>query len=474
MDPADKFVTPRPPPATPSVVGPLPPPPASAMAIPYERRPLASSCGNKRPVSPLPTPRHLLRHQRSVRSLSPSPSISTWSPRRLFARRASPSREVKLVDGQNEEENTFMPSSVASENDTYLHRPVLSSRLVSSSASSISSISRSRQGGLAPAPYYPSTASQGSRSRDISPESLRRFLVDDAPLESLSSDNISLTGRSVSSTLPAVAVHTDVIGQNSSFLLSETDDEDEDDFDVININKNNRGHDLDFIDDDEHNFATSTTSETAPMTILSPPPPASRNITPLMVPVEEKVDVVEVEEASPAEPELPLPKAPTRAPPAIPEPTLEVAAEAEAEIEAHLDGTVKIDLPQLNLELPPVLAPPSPMSLSPMSMSSMSGALSFQSHEDDSEPLDVDAGSSAALFLPPPEHPFRGGASESCKADPESQQHRQNHHHHLMDAALTGSTTTLVPGNGLIGAGTSSGLDDLVDELGWMATAIQG
>lgn len=377
-----------------------------------------------------------------------------------------------------------MPSSVASENDTYLHRPVLSSRLVSSSsASSISSVSRSRQNGLAPAPYFPSSASQGSRSRDISPESLRRFLVDDTPLEGFSSDNVSLAGRSVSSTVPAVAVDTNMAGQNSSFFLAESDaEDDDDDFDVLNINKNyNKSHDLDFIDDDEHNFATSTTSETAPMTILSPPPPASRNITPLMVPVEDKLDAVDAEENTPTE--LSLPKAPTRAPPAIPEPTPEVvAAEVEAEVEikeaeTHVDKTAatKLDLHQLNLnlDLPPVLAPPSPMSLSPMSMSSMSGALSFQSHEDESEPLEADAGcSSAALFLPPPEHPFQG-ASESTKADPESQQHRQ-YRHHLMDAALTGSTTTLVPGNGLIGAGTTSGLDDLVDELGWMATAIQG
>ncbi|KIH91846.1 hypothetical protein SPBR_01479 [Sporothrix brasiliensis 5110] len=489
MNPADKFVTPRPPPATPSVVNTLPPP-ASAMAIPNERMQVVSSGGNNiRPESPLPSSRYLLRHQRSVRSLSPSASLSMWSPRRLFVRRTSPSREVKTADEQEVEEEEkegppFVPSSFGSENDTHLHRPVLSSRLASSSsASSITSVSRLRHGALAPKAYYPPSASQGSRSRDISPESLRCFLVDDAPLESLTGDNTS--------TVPAVAVDTNMAGQGSSFFLSETDDEDEDDGKDDDKDDDNTQDFDDLIDDDEHNFATSTTSETAPMTILSPPP--SRIITPKTQEKEKVVDVVAAR---------PLPEAPTRAPPAIPKPMAELAAAAAvgasglpvetAEEVAAEPPTVEdtmlletLDLPQLNLDLefPPMLAPPSPMSLSPMSMSmstSSMGAASFQSHEDDSD--GVDAASSApsargpdALFLPPLELPFQGERSKAAASESQHHHHDQYHHrHHLVAAALTGSTATLVPGHGLIGAGSSSGLDDLVDELGWMATAIQG
>ncbi|CAK7220364.1 hypothetical protein SBRCBS47491_004164 [Sporothrix bragantina] len=459
MDPADRFLTPRPPPAAPSSI---------------------SSTEQNRPLSPCPQ-NHLLRHQRSARSLSPAAaSLSTWSPRRFFARRASPSRErsrpiIMTTADEHREEIEFLSSSVDSRSEDQ-HRPTIP-RLVSSSSassfSSFSSITRRRQAALTPAAAAAATAtpaSQGSRSRDISPESLRRFLVDDVPLSG-SCDNSSVV-------------------ESTSFLLAESDNEDDD---AVVGNIDLVDDDIDDDDDyDEHNFATSTTSETAPMTILSPPPPPpQRAITP---PKMDEVVVVEPQvEDVPAAPvventlPLALPEAPTRAPPAIP---VQTPAAVEM-LEPEIDETTSLDLPQLpsqlppqlslSLELPAMLTPASPISFSPLSLSSVSGdwkpSASRAASTTDDDDEDVDDTPTAAprepiaLYLSSLE-PLPQSDTEDNKAD--SQQSRRHHHHHIVAAALAGSTATLVPGgNGLIGAGSGSGLDDLVDELGWMATAIQ-
>ncbi|CAK7197452.1 hypothetical protein SEUCBS139899_000099 [Sporothrix eucalyptigena] len=474
MEPADRFLTPRPPPATPSTM------PSSTASVPATAAPAMAAAADHRPLA---TSKHLLRHQRSARSLSPAASsLSTWSPRRLFARRASPSRETTrtmVTPDELSEEDDFAPSSLDS-------RPAPPLRLASSSSgSSFSSISRLRNATLAPTP----APSQGSRSRDISPESLRRFLVDDVPLDG-PCDNVSFSG---SVTVPFAAVDTSAANsQNSSFFLAESDDEDDDDnFASDSKSNTNTDADMDLLDDDEHNFATSTTSETAPLTVLSPPPPPSRTITPpkveevLVQPQEDITPITSVVEEIVSA--LPLPEAPTRAPPAIPvaasEPVEALAPEAEPSPEiVDKPSTSALDLPQLSLtlELPSIMAPPSPMSLSPLSLSSLAGdwkasesrALSTTDTDEDEEDNTPTAAprEPVAFFLPSSEHLFQG--SESSKA--ESQQNHRHHRHHLVDAALTGSTATLVPGNGLISAGNGSGLDDLVDELGWMATAIQG
>lgn len=53
-------------------------------------------------------------------------------------------------------------------------------------------------------------------------------------------------------------------------------------------------------------------------------------------------------------------------------------------------------------------------------------------------------------------------------------QQRRQRRHQLVTAALAGSVTTLAPSSGLISAERGSGLDDLIDKLGWMSTAIHG
>ncbi|CAK7215643.1 hypothetical protein SCUCBS95973_002544 [Sporothrix curviconia] len=474
MDPADRFLTPRPPPATPSAA------PTTTTA--------AETAEQRRLLSPQT---HLLRHQRSARSLSPAvASPSTWSPRRFFARRASPSHErtrpiMMTTADEHSEEVEFLSSSVDSRSDG--HCPAIPRLVSSSSASSFasfSSLGRRRQATLTPAVAATAASSQGSRSRDISPESLRRFLVDDVPLP-VSCDNSN----------------SSVAESSRAFLLAESDNEDDGAVVVaaaaVVTGKNDLhdsiGDDNDDDDDDEHNFATSTTSETAPMTILSPPPPPqSRAITPPKV--DDAVVEVQQQQDTPAaltvvQDTLPLalPEAPTRAPPAIPVPTAPESVETPASEVADTTTTIstpQLDIPSLSSQLPPQLSlslelpvmlnPPSPISFSPLSLSSVSGdwkpsssrAASTTDDEDEDDEDDTPTAAPRepiALYLPSLE-PLSQDSAEDSKAA--SQQNHRHHHHHLVAAALAGSTATLVPGSG-------SGLDDLMDELGWMATAIQ-
>ncbi len=468
-NPDDKFMSPRRPPATPRATTPLP-----TAGLP-ELKPRASSSSARLLLSPLPSRKYLLGRQRSVRSLSPAPSMPTWSPRRLFMRRTSPRREVTLVDEQEqleyqetEIEETADADHMATgqEEPRVVQRPPPPPRLLSSSsASSFSSLSRLGRAALVAGPSYSSSgASQGSRSRDISPESLRRFLVDDVPLEGLS-DSCSSTAEG--DVTIGVAIPTEESMYEGDHQLT--------------VDADGESHDFDIIDDDEHNFAatSSAVSESAPVTILSPPP--SRALTPPRA-----VDASATAAAEPTS--VPLaPEVPSRAPPAIP-------ADAVFETRDAGKSSSQLHLPQLSLTLggPSAHFPPSPMSLSPMS--SLSPTLSFHSHVSHGLSVDEDEGAESlydayedlqlgardltALFLPPPEHHFQDAASvatsDSEQRKSESQHQEQQHHrHHLLAAALTDSTTTLVPGNGLVGAGGSSSMNELMDELGWMATAIR-
>ncbi|KAK4169318.1 hypothetical protein QBC43DRAFT_60324 [Cladorrhinum sp. PSN259] len=121
------------------------------------------------------------QHKRSARSISPA---SGW--RKLFSRKASSSSLKTMASSQQDDERGFLSSS----------------------------------------------RSEGSRSRDISPESLRRFLVDDAPI----------------SEEPAVVIPEDIVEENE--------------------------------DDDDNNFATSAVSETMQFTGLSPPPARAMSPSP--------------------------------------------------------------------------------------------------------------------------------------------------------------------------------------------------
>ncbi|KAK4211957.1 hypothetical protein QBC37DRAFT_203712 [Rhypophila decipiens] len=187
MKPADKFVTPRPPPSVPS-----------------------ESTAHRVGTAPM----HL-QHKRSARSLSPAGW--TFSPRKLFTRKSS---STSLKDrGQSP-----TPTELDERNPR---------------------------------------AGEGSRSRDISPESLRRFLVD---------DNIPEEEYAPASDRPAIAIPEDIVEEN----------------------------------EDDDNFATSATvSESLPFTGLSPPP--QRSLSPSPAPT-----IVALNDA------LSVPAAPTRPPPSVP------------------------------------------------------------------------------------------------------------------------------------------------------------
>ncbi|KAI1878006.1 uncharacterized protein JN550_000188 [Neoarthrinium moseri] len=165
MDPRDKFTTPRPAPPVPDSFGPRIP--------------------TSHPIQ--------LRHKASARSLSPSPSWAGVARRFLGLRPSSRSSDgSRSLNSRDSEDVPFGAG--------------LGARLGESRST---------------------TPSDSCRSRDLSPESLRRFLSEDTPMPQF------LPGQAHKLTIPDEIVED--------------------------------------IEDDD-NFATSTVSETAPFTTLSPPP----------------------------------------------------------------------------------------------------------------------------------------------------------------------------------------------------------
>ncbi|PHH54927.1 hypothetical protein CFIMG_001644RA [Ceratocystis fimbriata CBS 114723] len=172
MRPSDRFVAPRP--------APTPTPAASPIQTMVQRlatafpRPGSSQGGDKR----------LLRHKTSSRSLSPAPS---W--RRFF-------RNFRERDSSRDRASEGSLDNQDQRSENY-DRLSGSHSLSLSSSSSVpdlplaSSISRSTVNLPSPMsnmylpyneePHSRCASRQTSRSRDISPESLRRFLVDSSP-----------------------------------------------------------------------------------------------------------------------------------------------------------------------------------------------------------------------------------------------------------------------------------------------------
>ncbi len=195
MNPADKFVTPR-------------PAPASA-DTPVPRR--------------IGTAPNRLQHKRSARSLSPGSGWS-FSPRKLFGRKASSTSLKAEVDTPPEDDRSV------------------------------------RSG-------------EGSRSRDISPESLRRFFSD---------DTVSV-GAHEEEDWPTIAIPEDIAEENEL--------------------------------EDDANFATSAVSENMPFTGLSPP--HTRAVSP-----SPPVTAISLEQSlatlSVTPPSRSAPAPPTRSPPQVP------------------------------------------------------------------------------------------------------------------------------------------------------------
>lgn len=170
MFPQDKYSNPRPAPSATELLSPA-------------YRPVTSQ-----------VPRRTLKHKRSDRSISPTPSW--WSPRKLFTRKNSVSSQAS--SDRHSDDASVSSSSSGDEQ----RRSVVSS------------------------------SSEGSRTRAMSPDSLRRFLSDDTAVVPTPADDAE------------------------RLFLSIPDD---------------------IAEEDDDNFATSAASETAPKTILSPPPPITRN-----------------------------------------------------------------------------------------------------------------------------------------------------------------------------------------------------
>ncbi|KAL2124064.1 hypothetical protein VTJ04DRAFT_429 [Mycothermus thermophilus] len=139
MDPASKFIAPRPAPSPPEPIRRL------GTAPPQQQQRQRMQSSFKRP------------------SRSPSPS-SRWvfSPRRLFSRKSSSSSLAEMQSSQQQ------PTNVDVAPTTTTYRPPTSMSFSSQAEQDTRSLR--------------SESATGSRSRDISPESLRRFLLDDTPL----------------------------------------------------------------------------------------------------------------------------------------------------------------------------------------------------------------------------------------------------------------------------------------------------
>ncbi|KAI1457244.1 hypothetical protein F4805DRAFT_199426 [Annulohypoxylon moriforme] len=196
MEPKDKFMTPRPAPPVPS--------------LPDLR------------VGSSPQPAMSLVHKRSARSLSPAPSW-TSAARRFLGRKKGYSQD----------------SDAGSETEVESHCG-----------------EESRHSRRYDEPRSTTPSGRSIRSRDMSPESLRRFLSDDLP-----------QSPAVVEQAPRLLIPDEIIEEN----------------------------------EDDDNFATSAVSENAPFTVLSPSPfqrsvssssvkPDTNESTTIVVPVDTKDD----------------------------------------------------------------------------------------------------------------------------------------------------------------------------------------
>ena len=320
----------------------------------------------------LPTAPTMLQHKRSARSLSPSPNWM-FSPRKLFSRKSSSSslREVRSPTFPGEEPRSCSRAS-------------------------------------------------SSRSRDMSPESLRRFLVDDYE------DEIDVAER------PSIAIPEDIAEE--------------------------------FEDDD--NFATSAASETQPVTVLSPPP-----MQRALSSHSQSSAATELARDRAGTPSLALqiPTAPTRTPPSVPFPEVETAC---YQSRFSIDSSVcsEDDAPR---------SPDSP---------SLPSFYHSESEEEDT----LSANDDATPSLPPPAihaqtHPAIARnleATLSTYSLPKSTADEGKSTANTRPSLETFGSPALLARNGtdvplgntslLTSPIPDSGLEELVNELSWMADIISG
>lgn len=251
MDPASKYVSPQ---------------PTEQMLQTRTTRFDTAPCRSESPI-PFPTKHHVLhKHRPTARSVSPagSSSGSSWRslPRKLFSRKASSSSL------QSQRSDTPIPSSLPAA--AMISRPTTAMGVTTetadevddrSSVRSLRSLSRSSSVERSASRCERSTI--GSRSRDISPESLRRFLYEDEPAEGVRVEKDSSEQKR------SLARVQDDRRERSYFDSDSSDDNEENDDD---------DDDIYFDDEDDINFATSAVSESFP-TSLSPPP-AQRALSP--------------------------------------------------------------------------------------------------------------------------------------------------------------------------------------------------
>ncbi|KAK1751809.1 hypothetical protein QBC47DRAFT_329577 [Echria macrotheca] len=321
-----------------------------------------------------------LHHKRSARSLSPG-SGWTFSPRRLFTRKPS-----------------FSSLTAEPEAQAWDERSVRSS--------------------------------DGSRSRDISPESLRRYLVDDdaVPSEEPETDR------------PAIAIPEDIVEE---------------------------------LEDDD-NFATSAVSESLPFTGLSPPPTQrsvtpSPSVTPVPLGNDAVAEVVEISAPAP----------PTRSPPMVPQLDL-----------SSSDNNNPIPQSRFSFSDASYYSPQSPDSHSLPSFYHSEDEDDDERISSSNEEEEEDLSISLSPLHRRPANGRRSSfvrdldAALSTYSLPQTSTHDHSAAEKLLRVDTGSSPALLASDVSAVGRGSAaslltspipnSGLEELVSELGWMAEVIRG
>jgi len=347
--------------------------PADKYITPRAPPPAPSAAVTRTATAPTP----VLRHRRSARSLSPQPSW-VWSPRRLFSRRSGDRRTPE------DEESRSGSRSVRS-----------------------------------------ATPPEGSRSRDISPESLRRFLVDDGPV-----------------TPEGEIVESPMLLQIPEDIVEEIDD--------------------------DLNFASSAASESSMQyTGLSPPPlrrdySSSTIVQLASIETDEHVSIDD------------FPAPPTRTPPRLPSP---VIGEDFPQSRFSISSVESMESPN-SADIPSFWDSDSEDEEDdgPMSMDDEEGGFPFPSMgrsttttttTDEMAPFGRSTATLASFSgYSLPRTSVEGG--DKLAIDAPAQPLRS-------PAILARNGNEMPVGNtSLLATPTASGLDDLVHELGWMADVISG
>ncbi|KAF7546517.1 hypothetical protein G7046_g9278 [Stylonectria norvegica] len=326
----------------------------------------------------------LLQHKTSTRSLSPAPGA--W--KRFFTRKMG-SRDGER--GRSRDRDGQSMACGSSLEDVYYDRST--------------------------------TPSEGTRTRDISPESLRRFLSDDLPPR----PDSNLSQR------PSIIIPEDIVEEN------ETEENEDDD-----------------------NFATSAVSDTQPYSTCLSPPPYKRSVSSDTVPLStnnsSSLTLIPARSSSQPVHEAQQASATTTVP------TL-----------ARIDTASRSQLP-----FSPFTTFASSTFASPISLHSPEYEVpNFYDSTDDDDDVLSSNNSDCFSFQPVMASPLNARTFEGYSLPEQIDERSKNVEPQVPFAKLNspqllarGDAGISMSGSNFLGAPIDTGLDDFVTELGWMVDVI--